>query len=754
LTSIASIDVTAVAGMSSSNGWTLQEQEFAASARLRVVSVEEALRELSLPARVTHPDPAIKVVLEPTTRFRRGWYKLEIQFPPDGVVDVVGEFICAGGDQFWQRFPVVDRNSFCLTLRIGGILERLILRISGSGHVIRPVKFLLRRRISIGWIADVTRAALRVLKRRRLGILQSGASFVRGLTQPEMIVLRAAGPEKGETRYQTWMRLFDEVPEQHRRRHQERLDSLERMPLISCLAMIGAVNDVAIARLARGLREQIYPRWELLVAVPKGLALLVSESLRAQGLFSFRIVAAENNTSSTCNALLRESRGSYILKIPEGAMLRPNALLEFAMTVALYPTAELVYSDEDQIDEQGRRLNPKFKPAWSPDFFAVYDYIGHLTLLRREAASMIGGWRDFSSVAIDHDLKLRVTEQVESQNIIHIAKILVSCPATPEGQDDTRRLEVERMLCDHIERRHLPAEVVWPEGVCLPRLRYRIPSPAPLASIIIPTRDGADILDKCVHSILARTRYPAFEILIIDNGSVKATTHRLFAELAQQDRIRILPHPGAFNYSALNNFAAGEARGTILALLNNDIEVISDDWLEEMVALAVRPEIGCVGAKLLYPNGRVQHAGVYLGLGALAVHGYRLAARDSPGQLNRMSTVQNVSAVTAACLVIRKNVFDEVGGFDQETLKVTLNDIDLCLKVRAVDGYLNVWTPFAELIHHESVSRGRSIGPVEGRHVWQERNIMRARWGEALLRDPYYSPNLSDDREDFSIRVH
>jgi len=234
---------------------------------------------------------------------------------------------------------------------------------------------------------------------------------------------------------------------------------------------------------------------------------------------------------------------------------------------------------------------------------------------------------------------------------------------------------------------------------------------------------------------------------------VETTTHRLFAELANQDRIRILPHPGAFNYSALNNFAAREARGTILALLNNDIEVISHDWLEEMVALAVRPQIGCVGAKLLYPSGRVQHAGVYLGLAGLAVHGYRLAARDSPGQLNRMSTVQNVSAVTAACLVIRKSVFDEVGGFDQEALKVALNDLDLCLKVRAVDGYLNLWTPFAELIHHESVSRG-SGGVVEARRAWQERNVMRARWGEALLRDPYYSPNLSDDREDFSIRVH
>jgi O-antigen biosynthesis protein len=745
--------VTAVT-TSAPDGWKLQQQGFAVSARLSVVSVEGGLREVSLPARVTHPDPAIKVILEPTTRFRRGWYRLEIQFPPDGVVDVVGEFICAGGDQFWQRLAVVDRNSFCVTLRIGGILERLILRISGSGYLTRPVKFVLRRRIAIGWIADIARRALRVVKRRPLGILQSGVSFVRGLTQPEMMVLRgAAGQEKRETRYETWMRWFDEVPEQHRRRHQERLDSLERMPLISCLTMIGAVNDLAIVRLARGLREQIYPRWELLVAVPKGLALLVSESLCAQGLSSFRIVAAANDTSSTCNALLRESSGSYILKIPEGAMLRPNALLEFAMTVALYPTAELVYSDEDQIDEEGQRFNPKFKPAWSPDFFAVYDYIGHLTLLRRRVVTMVGGWRDFSSIAIDHDLKLRVTDQVESRNIIHIAKILVSCPAAVEGQNDTGRAEIEQMLCDHIERRHLSAEVVWPEGVCPPRLRYRIPFPVPLVSIIIPTRDRADILDKCVHSILGRTRYSSFEILILDNGSVETTTHRLFAKLAKQDRIRILPHPGAFNYSALNNFAAREARGTILALLNNDIEVVSDDWLEEMVALAARPEIGCVGAKLLYPNGRVQHAGVYLGLAGLAAHGYRLAARDSLGQLNRMSTVQNVSAVTAACLVIRKSVFDQVGGFDQEALKVALNDVDLCLKVRAVDGYLNLWTPFAELIHHESVSRG-SGGAVEARRAWQERNVMRARWGEALLRDPYYSPNLSDDREDFSIRVH
>jgi GT2 family glycosyltransferase len=214
-----------------------------------------------------------------------------------------------------------------------------------------------------------------------------------------------------------------------------------------------------------------------------------------------------------------------------------------------------------------------------------------------------------------------------------------------------------------------------------------------------------------------------------------------------------LSSPGEFNYSALNNFAAREASGTILALLNNDIEVISGDWLEEMVALAARREIGCVGAKLLYPDGRIQHAGVYLGFAGLAVHGYRLAARDSSGQLNRMSTIQNVTAVTAACLVIRKGVFDAVGGFDERELKVALNDVDLCLKVRAA-GYLNLWAPFAELVHHESVSRGRDAKPARARRLGRERNVLRARWGEALVRDPYYSPNLTDDREDFSVRVH
>jgi GT2 family glycosyltransferase len=744
--------VTTATRTSSAPPHEIQEQWFPAPLSFRVVSVETHLHDVGQPTRVIHPDPGVKVVLEPMAWFHGGWYRLEVQFPPDGVVDVLAQFVCVDGSQFWHRLTVIDRNSFSATVRLGGALERLALRINGSGYLMRPVKFMLRRLGVMGWIGDIARAALNVVKRRRFGILQSGVNFVRILMQPETIIVRgAAASAKEEAPYETWLRLFDEAPERHRSRHEERLRSLENMPLISCLATIGNSDDLAIARLAQGMREQIYPRWELVLAAPEKLASSVRQALK--NLPSFRIIAAANDMSSTLNALLKEASGPYILKIPDGGLLRPNALLELAMTIALHPAAELIYSDEDQIDRDGRRFDPKFKPAWSPDFSVVCDYIGELTVLRRETVLMMGGWRRFRSSAIDHDLKLRVTDQAKSENIIHVAKVLVSCPALHQQNDIDGRSEFEYMLGDHIKRCRLPADVVWREDVCLPRLRYRIPNPAPLASIIIPTRDRADLLKKCVRSILDRTRYPTIEILIIDNGSVQPATRRLFADLASNEAIRILSSPGTFNYSALNNLAARQARGTILALLNNDIEVISEEWLEEMVALATRPEVGCVGAKLLYPDGRIQHAGVYLGFAGLAVHGYRFAARNASGQLNRMSTIQNVTAVTAACLVIRKDVFDQVGGFDERELKVALNDLDLCLKVRAA-GYLNLWTPFAELVHHESITRGRDTRASEARRLGQERNVLRARWGEALFRDPYYSPNLTDVYEDFSVRVH
>jgi GT2 family glycosyltransferase len=256
----------------------------------------------------------------------------------------------------------------------------------------------------------------------------------------------------------------------------------------------------------------------------------------------------------------------------------------------------------------------------------------------------------------------------------------------------------------------------------------------------------------CVHSILQRTLYRPYEILIIDNDSKETATRRLFEHLRKEPAIRILHFEGKFNFSALNNLAAREAKGSLLAFVNNDIEVIDGGWLDEMIGLAARPDTGCVGAKLLYPDGRIQHAGIAIGIGGLAGHVQRFSARDAPGYMDQLRFIRNVSAVTAACLVVRKQVFAEVGGFDETELKVAYNDVDFCLKVREA-GYLNVWTPYAELIHHESASRGFDYSPTNIRRFVSEANVIRRRWGNKFYKDPYYSPHLTYDREDCSLRV-
>ena len=259
------------------------------------------------------------------------------------------------------------------------------------------------------------------------------------------------------------------------------------------------------------------------------------------------------------------------------------------------------------------------------------------------------------------------------------------------------------------------------------------------------------MLRACVRSIRSLTAYENYEILIVDNGSVEAATKGLFAELTADPSIRILPRPGPFNFSRLNNSAVREATGSIVGLVNNDIEVTRGEWLGEMVALAAQPQTGCVGAKLLYPDGRIQHAGVVLGLRGIAGHAYRFTPAGEPGYQGRLRVAHNVSAVTAACLLVRREIYDQVGGLD-ESLTVAFNDVDFCLRVAAA-GYLNLWTPFAELIHQESVSRGRDLTAAKARRFADEHAIMQRRWGATLLDDPYYSPHLTRDAEDFSLRL-
>jgi GT2 family glycosyltransferase len=308
-------------------------------------------------------------------------------------------------------------------------------------------------------------------------------------------------------------------------------------------------------------------------------------------------------------------------------------------------------------------------------------------------------------------------------------------------------------LAEHAARMKYDATVLPAAGGHYHRLKRKVPSEAPLVSLIIPTRDKADVLKMCVDSILAKTDYPRYEVLIVDNNSVEDATAEYFASLGAHGNVRVLRHTKPFNFSAINNFAVRAANGEVVGLINNDIEVINGDWLTEMASHALRPEVGCVGAKLYYPNETVQHAGVILGVGGVAGHSHKYYRRAAGGYFGRLMLVQNISAVTAACMVIRKEVYLAAGGLDEENLSVAFNDVDFCLRVRKL-GYLNVWTPFAELYHHESVSRGSDAVPGAVERFQKEIIYMQERWKEDLRRDPYYSVNLTLDREDFSLAVH
>jgi len=374
---------------------------------------------------------------------------------------------------------------------------------------------------------------------------------------------------------------------------------------------------------------------------------------------------------------------------------------------------------------------------------------------RTETIKRVGGFREGFEGSQDYDLALRVIDAIRPEQIRHIPRVLYHWRILPGstslaiGEKSYATDAARRAIADHLARQGTAAEVSDEDtGPGMYRVRYRLPADPPLVSLIIPTRNGLALLRQCVESILAKTSYPNYEILIVDNGSDDEATLAYLADLENGNHARILRDPRPFNYSALNNAAVREARGELIGLLNNDLEVITPDWLDELVSHALRPGIGAVGARLWYPDDTLQHGGVLL-IGGVAAHAHRKQRKDCAGYAGRASLIQNFSAVTAACLVIRKATFEEVGGFD-ETLAVTFNDVDLCLKIRAL-GYRNQWTPHAELYHHESVTRGIDDTPEKRARFAAERSLMQQRWGDLLRNDPAYNPNLTLDRENFGL---
>jgi O-antigen biosynthesis protein len=718
----------------------------------RVVSCQSLEPPDEIPIRLNHPEIGIRVDVEPTAEVRSGWYRFELSFPPEGIVDLAVNVSFGRNEQFWFRPAAVDRNHFAADVRVTDQMMQLTLLVGGSGQVRRPTHFLFVRASRTAWLISIAKRALHVLKRDQIRSLRSAALALIKYTRPGMLAISGDSVScPGEAPYDTWIRVFDENPADHRRRHEERMAALVRRPLLSCLANFDEIDGDALKQVLHTLVEQIYPHWQLLIAAPAPLLSAIDAELKSGPIDPgvVTLMPAAPDLASTLNALVKSATGEFIIKIPPGAALRPHALLELALVLHRYPDAEVIYSDEDTITVNGRRIGPQFKPAWSPEYLVATDYIGDITLLRRQTLQKLGGWRSGLHDHCDHDLKLRITEQVNSRSIVHLAKILVHLPS-PRVPRLRTTADVD-LLRDIMARRRCRA-LIKATSSGTARLQYLPTEPPELVSVLIPTRDRADLLELCVHSVLQKTFYRPFEIVIVDNDSKDPLTYSLFRSLQQQPEVRILRIPGEFNFSALNNLAALESRGNLLALLNNDIEVTEGNWLDEMVGLAERPGVGCVGAKLVYPDGRIQHGGVTIGLGGLAGHSYRLLPGDTPGYMNQMYLTHEVSAVTAACLVVRRSVYFEVGGLDEKELKVAFNDVDFCLKLRCA-GYRNVWIPFAELVHHESASRGFDYAPAKAARSATEANVIFRRWGRKLFNDPYYSPNLTYERHDSSVRV-
>ena len=562
----------------------------------------------------------------------------------------------------------------------------------------------------------------------------------------------------GYNNYTTWVRRYDTLTPEIRNRIAQRAAALTDQPLISVVMPTYNPNPGWLREAIESVRAQIYPNWELCIADDASPSAEVRAILKSYSESDPRIKVVfrpqNGHISAASNSALELVSGPWVALMDHDDLLPADALFWVADCIAANPGVQLIYSDEDKADESGFRFGPYFKPDWNVDLFRSQNMFSHLGVLSTELMRSVGGFRVGMEGSQDWDLVLRCIERVDARQIRHIPRVLYHWRVHSESTARSMSakpyaaLAGERALNEHFQRTGVRATAEHLDFGY--RVRYALPDVLPLVSVIIPTRNALQLTRQCVESILSRTTYSNYEIIIVDNGSDDPATLAWFKQIAaEKPNVRVLRDDRDFNYSALNNGAVPSANGELLALVNNDIEVITPDWLSEMVSLAVQPGVGAVGARLWYPNRTLQHAGVILGIGGIAAHAHRGMPVGREGYAGRAALIQSFSAVTAACLVIRKQHYLAVGGLDEVNLRESFNDIDFCLRLREA-GLRNVWTPYAELFHYESATRSKNMSPKRQAQFQEESAYMHKRWGDLLQNDPAYSPNLMLAREDFS----
>jgi glycosyltransferase involved in cell wall biosynthesis len=560
-------------------------------------------------------------------------------------------------------------------------------------------------------------------------------------------------PVSAQSNYERWVAAFDNASPTDRINLRRRIRRLQRQPVIAVLLPVYNPDLGLLEAAIDSIKGQIYGRWELCIADDASTIREVHPFLERIARADSRIkliLRKENRHISACsNSALALATGEWCALLDQDDVFAENALAFVALEIMAHVDAGLIYSDEDKIDNHGARSNPFFKTDWNPQLFLGQNYINHLGVYRTSLLREIGGFREGYEGSQDYDLALRCVEKLRPDQVRHIPRILYhwrmaegSLAAVPDAKPYAKEA-ARRAIADHLKQRGVKARVVpCPENPESHRVVYEVPDPAPLVSIIIPTRDNAALLERCIKSIRERTDYPRVEIIIVDNGSTETKTLEFLRALKEEKIARVLRDAGPFNFSRLSNRGEAEATGAILTFMNDDVEADERGWLKEMVSQVVRLEVGAVGARLWYPNGTLQHGGVILGLGGIAGVAYHTIPRGHPGYFNRAWLQQNYSAVTAACLLVRKSVFEEAGRFDEVNLGISFNDVDFCLALRR-RGLQIVWTPYANLIHRESSSRGHPSTPAHQQQFFREATHMQQKWGGELLCDPFYSPNFS-----------
>lgn len=557
--------------------------------------------------------------------------------------------------------------------------------------------------------------------------------------------------------YNLWIERFDLLSDQDIARLRSELTQ-KTAPMMR-ITLVVSLKECTFSELVKtiaSLRNQIYSHWKLLLVydneVGSKLLKQVQKMERKSSQIELLFVPGIASIVSLWNAALRSERESeYCIFLQSGDQLAPTALYYIAGAAQEQHFPKIIYTDEDEVDDKGLRLNHFFKPDLNEVMMLAFNVMGHAVAYKNSTLQQISGFRyDYPEIAL-YDMNLRMMENHLDNQIVHIPRVLFHAKHVEENTNaDPQFCELQKkIVSNYLEHVHLKGDVeVIQNSPCLTRVRLHLPDSPPLVSILIPMRDKVSLTHQCIDSILDKSSYQNYEIIIIDNGSVEAESLEYLASI-QSNRIKVLRDNSPFNFAALNNRAAALAQGQVLCLLNNDIEIITPNWLEEMLSFALRPNVGCVGAKLWYPDGRLQHGGVIWGIGDVAGHAHKFSEKGFAGYHHRLIVHQSILAVTGACLMVRKDVWDQVGGLNED-LAVAFNDVDFCLKVWDA-GYQNIWTPYVEMTHHESVSRGGDSDSSNFQRYLREVGIIKSKWTNKLTRDIYFNPNFSVKSEGLEL---